>query len=65
MPFSGKRTLKNIGGGPEEKIKELSDGLVNRRNAFLHLATLSTEITAFQILEDVAKISTQLSDVGR
>ena len=72
MLFSGKRTLKNIGGGPEEKIKELSDGLVKRRNAFLGQATISTEITAFQILDDVANISTQIqylssqvSDVGR
>ena len=65
MLFSGKRTLKNIGGGPEEKIKELSDVLIKRRTAFLQRATVSTEITAFQILDDVAKISTQVSDVGR
>ena len=70
--FSGKRTLKNVGGGLEKKIKELSDVLVKRRNAFLDQATISTEITAFQILENVAKISTQLqyltiqvSDAGR
>jgi hypothetical protein len=72
MVFSGKRTLKNAGGGLEKKIKELSDILVKRRNAFLDQATVSTEITAFQILDDVAKISTQLryltiqvSDAGR
>jgi hypothetical protein len=62
---SGERTLKNIGGGPEGKIKELSDVLIKRRTAFLEQATISTEITAFQILDDVAKISTQLSDAGR
>ena len=65
MLFSGKRTLNNIDDGPAEEIKLLSDGLVNRRKAFLDQATLSTEITAFQILENVAKISTQISDVGR
>jgi hypothetical protein len=72
MLFSGKRTLKNIDGGPEEKIKELSDVLVKRRKAFLDQATISTEITAFQILDDVAKVSIQLqyltsqvSDAGR
>jgi len=64
MIFSGKRTLKNIGGGPEKKIKELSDVLVKRRKAFLDRATISTEITAFRILDDVAKISTQISDAG-
>ena len=76
---SGKRTLKNIGGGPEGKIKELSDALVERRKAFLGQVTISTEITAFQILDYVANMSTQLqalstqlqglssqlSDVGR
>ena len=65
MLFSGKRTLKNIVGGPEEKIKELSDVLIKRRTAFLEQATITTEITAFQILDDVAKISIQISDVGR
>ena len=70
--FSGKRTLKNIDGGPEKKINELSDVLTKRRKAFLDQATISTEITAFQILDDVAKISTQIlylssqvSDAGR
>ena len=65
MLFSGKRTLKNIGGGPEDKIKKLSDALVKRRTAFLNQATISTEITVFQILDDVAKISTQVSDAGK
>ena len=70
--LSGKRTLKNIGGGAEGKLKELSDVLVQRRKAFLDQATISTEVTAFQILDDVAMISTQLqylsgqvSDAGR
>ena len=72
MVFSGKRTLKNIDGRPEKKIKELSDVLIKRRKAFLDQATISTEITAFQILDNVAKISIQLqylssqvSDAGR
>ena len=65
MLFSGKRTFKNIDGEREEKIKELSDVLVKRRKAFLDQAIISTEITAFQILDDVAKISTQISDAGK
>ena len=65
MVFSGKRTLKNIGGGPEEKIKQLSDVLVKLRKAFLDQATISTEITAFQILDELEKISTHVSDAGR
>ena len=65
MLFSGKRTLKNIDGEREEKIKELSDVLVKRRKAFLDQSLISTKITAFQILDDVAKISTQISDAGK
>ena len=71
MVLSGKRTLKNIDGQPDKKFKELSDVLFNRRKAFLDQATISTEITAFQILDDVAKLliqlrylSNQVSDVG-
>ena len=64
MIFSGKRTLKNIGGGQDKKIKELSDVLLSRGKAFLDQATITTQITAFQILDDIAKISTQLSNVG-
>ena len=65
MLFSGKRTLKNIDGGLEKKIKELSDDLINCRKAFLDQATISTEITASQILDEVANISTQLQDLLR
>jgi hypothetical protein len=72
MLFSGKRTLKNIDGGPGKKISELSDVFIKRRKAFLDQAAITTEITAFQILDDVAKLSTQLqylssqvSDAGR
>jgi hypothetical protein len=64
MLFSGKRTLKNIGRGPEEKIKELSDRLVDRRTAFFGQATISTEITAFQILDEAANISNQLQHLS-
>jgi hypothetical protein len=64
MLFSGKRTLKNIGDGPEDKIKELSDVLVKGRIAFLDRATISTQITAFQILDNVANISTQCQELS-
>ncbi len=60
--FSVKRTLKNIGGVLDKKIKDLSDALVERRRAFLDQTIISTQNTASQILE---KISTQGSDAGR
>ena len=51
-------------GGQEKKIKELCDVLIKRRTAFLDQATISTEITAFQILDDVAKVSAQLQHLS-
>ena len=64
MLFSGKRTLKYTGDGSEGKIKELSDVLVKGRIAFLDLAIVSMEITAFQILDNVTKMSIQLEDLS-
>jgi hypothetical protein len=64
MLFSGKRALKYIGDGPEDKIKELSDILVKRRIAFLDQAIITVEITVFRILDNVANISTQLQDLS-
>jgi hypothetical protein len=64
MLFSGKRTLKYTGDGPDDKIKELSDVLVKGRIAFLDQAIITVEITAFQILDNVTKISTQLQEVS-
>jgi len=58
--FSGKRTLKNIGGGAEKKIEDLSTALVEHRRAFFDQATISTEITAFQILDDMGIISAKV-----
>ncbi len=57
--------MKNIRGGPENKIKDLSDALDKRRRAFLGQATISTEITVFQILDDLGRLSSQISDAGR
>jgi len=54
------RTFNNISGGQDKKIKDLSDVLTKRRTEFFNQAIISVEITAFQILDDVAKISSQL-----
>ena len=58
--LSGKRTFNNISGGQDKKIKDLSDVLTKRRTDFFNQAIISVEVTAFQILDDVAKISSQL-----
>ena len=63
--------LKNIGGGVEDKIQELSAALREHRGAFLEQVVITTKITAFQILNDVGSIinkvdgmSRQVSDAG-
>ncbi len=60
-----ERRLKNTGGGPENKIKDLSDALDKRRRAFLGQVIISTEITVFQILYDLGKLSSQTLDASR
>jgi len=62
MRFSGKRILKNTGSPVDKKIEDFRTTLLEFRNAFLDEATITTEITALQILDDVGIIS---ADVGR
>ena len=62
--FSGKRALKNIRGGLDKKIKDLSGSLVERRRAFLDQAVIYAQNTASEILDELEKISAQVSDVG-
>ena len=71
MQSSVIRMLKNIGGGVEDKIQELSAALREHRGAFLEQVVITTKITAFQILNDVGSIinkvdgmSRQVSDAG-
>ena len=63
--FSVKRTLKNVGGGLDKKIKDLSDALIERRRAFLDQVIISTQITASEILDELKKLSAQVSDARR
>ncbi len=54
--------LKNIGGQVNKQIEDFRIALLELRNAFLDEATITTEITALQILDDVGIIS---ANVGR
>ncbi len=63
--FLGKRTLKNMGGGVAKDIEDLSAALVEHRRAFLDQATITTEITAFQILDGVGILSAKVDGVSR
>ncbi len=49
-----------MGGGAEKTIEDLSAALVEHRRAFLNQATISTEVTAFQILDDMGIISAKV-----
>jgi hypothetical protein len=53
-----------LGSGMEEIIQELSTTLVDHRRALLDHAVITAERTAFQILNGVGKISSQLEDAG-
>ncbi len=61
MRLSGKRTLKNIGGQVNKQIEDFRIALLELRKAFLDEATIITEITALQILDDVGIISANIS----
>ena len=60
MRFSGKRTLTNTGGQANKKIEDFRTALLEHHRSFLDEATITTEITALQILDDVGIISAKL-----
>ncbi len=60
VQLSGRRTLNNMGGGAENKIGHLSAALIEHRKAFFDQATITTEITAFQILDGVGILSAKV-----
>jgi len=62
--FSGKRTLKNMGGGVAKDIQDLSAALVEHRRAFLDQAAITTEITVFQILDGVGILSVKVDGIS-
>ncbi|KAF8258079.1 hypothetical protein EI94DRAFT_1202638 [Lactarius quietus] len=59
-----KRTLKSIGGQVDRNIEDFRTTLLKLHKAFVDEATLTTEITALQILDDVGIISSQLDGMA-
>jgi hypothetical protein len=51
------RMLKNTGGQVDNKLEGFRTALLGFRRALLDEATITTEITALQILDDVGIIS--------
>ncbi len=56
--------MKNIGGGVAKDIEDLSAALVEHRRTFLDHATITTEITAFQILDGVGILSAKVDGIS-
>ncbi len=56
--------LKNIGGQDNKQIEDFRLALLGLRNAFLDHATITTEITALQILDDVGIISANVGSIS-
>ncbi|SRR6266702_3198693 len=63
MPFAGKRTLNNLGSQVDKQIGDFGTTLIELRKAFLDQATITTEITALQILDDVGIVSANLGRI--
>ena len=58
------RMLKNLGSEVEGKFQELSSAFEEHRRAFLDHAVITTEITAFQILNDVGSVSAKVDGIS-
>ncbi len=56
--------LKNFGGQVNKQIEDFSTALLELRRAFLDHATITTEITALQILDDVGIISANVGSIS-
>ncbi len=56
--------LKNIGGQVNKQIEDFRTALLELRKAFLDEATITTEITALQILDDVGIISSKIGGIS-
>ncbi len=56
--------LKNIGGQVNKRVEDFRVALLELRNAFLDEATITTEIAALQILDDVGIISSNVVGIS-
>jgi hypothetical protein len=62
--FSGKRILKNTVGQVDKKIEDFRTTFLELHNAFVAEATVTTEITALQILDGVGIISANVGGIS-
>jgi len=64
MRFSGKRILKNTGSQVDKQTEDFRTTLLKLQKAFFDEATITTEITALQILDDVGIISANVGMIS-
>ena len=64
MSFPGQRILKSITGPGDAQIEDYRTSIFRLRDLFLNHATVTTEITALQILDDVGGLSTKLDGIS-
>ncbi len=53
-----------MGGGVAKDIEDLSSALIEHRRAFFDQASITTEITAFQILDGVGILSAKVDGIS-
>ena len=56
--------MKNIGGQVNKQIEDFRIALLELRNAFLNQASITTEITALHILDNVGIISANVGIIS-
>ena len=64
MRFLGKRILKGTSSQVDKTIEDFRTTLLDFHKAFLDEATITTEITAIQILDDVGIISANIGGIS-
>ena len=62
--FPGKRTLKHIDGQVDREIEDFRSTLLELHKAFVDEASVVTEITALQILDDVGVLSANVGIIS-
>jgi hypothetical protein len=64
LSLTGQRIMKSFIGQGDAQIKDYRTSLFRLRDLFLNHATVTTEMTALQILDDMEGFSTKLDDIS-
>ena len=64
VSFVGLRIVKSVAGQGNTQIEDYRSSLFRLRDLFLNHATITTEVTALRILDEMGGISTQITDAS-